>query len=154
VSSTKKRIFALIAVAFFTWGGLNTTGFCFSEMRYVPDKEFFARYLESTSIWLQPQLIQVRGFTGDPNVKSFERFERGSDYVQKYPDCCSYGAQVGVLPDSDYPPSFLKRFFGLTWGLVALHYRLQYVNGAGEPKEHQWFGQGWVDSCGHRVWHY
>jgi hypothetical protein len=149
-----KFLVVIAAVTFDVWGGLNVTGFCFSEMRYVPDKEFFARYLESTRIWLQPDLNQVRGHTGDPTVKSFESFGTGSDYLQKYPDCCSYGPQVGVTPDSDQPPSLIQRFFGQAWGLAALHYRLQYVNGAGQTKEYQWFAQGWVTSCGHHVWRY
>ena len=154
MSSIKRKILASIAVAFFAWGGLNTTGFCFSEMRYVPDKEFFARYLESTRILLQPQLIEVRGRTGDPSVKSYDSFEKGSDYIQKYPDCCSYGPQAGVTPDSEYPPSFSQSFFGQAWGLAAIHYHLQYVNGAGQTKEYQSFLQGWATSCGHAVKRY
>jgi hypothetical protein len=154
VSSTKGKIFALIAVAFFAWGGLNTSGFCFSEMRYVPDKEFFARYLESTQILLKPQLIQVRSRTGDPSVKSYVSFENGRDYLQKYPDCCSYGPQAGVTPDSDYPPSFSQVFFGQAWGLAAIHYHLQYVNGAGQTKEYQSFFQHWANPCGYAVRRY
>jgi hypothetical protein len=154
VSRTKKRIFVLIAVAFFAWGGLNTSGFCFSEMRYVPDKEFFARYLESTRILLNPDLLQVQGLTSDPSVKSYDSFDKGIDYLQKYPDCCSYGPQAGVTPDSDYPLSLSQSFFGRAWGLAAIHYHLQYVNGAGQAKEYQSFLQGWATSCGHAVKRY
>jgi hypothetical protein len=114
VSSTKKRIFALIAVAFFAWGGLNTTGFCFSEMRYVPDKEFFARYLESTVFYVHPQLYQVEDWTNDPDIKSFTEYRDGNDFLAKNPDCCSYGPQQGVSPESDLSrPTIFQRFFGL-----------------------------------------
>jgi hypothetical protein len=114
VSSTKKRIFALIAVAFFAWGGLNTSGFCFSEMRYVPDKEFFARYLESTVFYVHPQLYQVEDWTNDPDIKSFTEYRDGNDFLAKNPDCCSYGPQQGVSPESDLSrPTIFQRFFGL-----------------------------------------
>jgi hypothetical protein len=146
-----KFLVVIAAVTFDVWGGLNVTGFCFSEMRYVPDKEFFARYLESAGIYLRHDLNQVRGLTGDPNVKSFESFEKGSDYLQKYPDCCSHGPQVGIIPDSDYPPSFFQRFFGLVWGLAAIRYHLEYVNGASQTTEYQSFTQGWATSCGYSV---
>jgi hypothetical protein len=149
-----KVAFGVAAAAFLAWGGLNTSGFCFAEMRYVPDNELFARYLESNSVWLQPQLIQVQSSTGDPTVESYETFKSGMEYIQKYPDCCSYGPKPGVLPDSDYPPTIFQQFFGQVWGLVALRYRLQYVDGSGKTKTHQWFGEGWADSCGRRVWHY
>jgi hypothetical protein len=151
VISTKKRIFALIAVAFFAWGGLNTTGFCFSEMRYVPEMEFFARYLESAA-YVHPQLYQVKVWTKDPGVKSFTSYRDGNDYIAKNPDCCSYGPQQGVTPESNLSgPSFSQMFFGLVWGSVAVHDKLLYVDSAGKPKENASFVQHWVSPCGYFV---
>ena len=113
MSGLKGKFFALIAVAFFGWGELNTTGFCFSEMRYVPDKEFFARYLESTVFYVHPQLYQVRSWSNDPGVKSFTVYRDGIDFLAKNPDHCSYGPQQGVTPESDNSKS--KLFSKIFW---------------------------------------
>lgn len=147
----KAKYFAVIGLVFLGWGSLNTSGFCFNEMRYIPDQEFFARYLESTQILLRPDIIQVRGRVNDPNVKSFVSFDNGFDYLQRHPDCCSYGPQMGVIAESDQSPRFYQRFLGSVWGLVAIHYHLEYVNGQGQPSEYQQFIQSWINSCGNVV---
>jgi hypothetical protein len=146
-----KFLVVIAAVTFDVWGGLNISGFCFSEMRYVPDKEFFARYLESAA-YVHPHLYQVRNLTNEPGVRSFTDYRDGNDFLIKNPDCCSYGPQQGVNPDSNLSgPSFLQRFFGLVWGSVAVHNQLHYVDSAGNPKVHVSFFQHWVSPCGYFV---
>ena len=157
---TKSRIsrwyvFAGTATAaFLGWGTLNTTGFCFSEMRYVPDQEFFARYLEAQGTFVHVELYQIKNWTNDPSIKSIETYKDGFDYLQKHPDCCSYGPQKGVTAESARSPQFYQRFLGSVWGLIAVHHHVKYVDGVGQTKEFQSFTQGWVDPCGYRVWTY
>ena len=154
---TKSRIsrwyvFAGTATAaFLGWGTLNTTGFCFSEMRYVPDQEFFARFLESNEFFLHPEVWQIRNATNDPTVVSVLTYKDGADYLNKNPDCCSYGPQRGTFPESDPPVKFLQQFLGIAWGDVALHYRIKYLDKAGVQKEYKYFPQYWADSCGKQV---
>ena len=118
----------------------------------MPDIEFFARYLESSQVYIQPGLNSVRTWTGDPDVVSFTNYRDGADFIARNPDCCSYGPQAGVSAESDLSgPSLLQMFFGLVWGTVAVRERLYYMNSSGKSKVLETFFQKWVSPCGNFV---
>ena len=115
---------------------------------------FFARFLETRGAFVPPQLSQIRRWSNDPNIKKISSYKTGAEYLEKNPDCCSYGPQKGVTAESARYPRFYQRFLGSVWGLVAVRYNVPYVNGADQIKQFQSFTQGWVNPCGYSVWDY
>jgi hypothetical protein len=150
--ATRRTVLILAAVGgFLAWGSLNSSGFCFSEMRYVPDEEFLVRFLDSAPQLYRPSDAQIGNATGDTKAVPLIRYKTGAEYIAAHPDCCMLGAQKGVGTESDHHPGNLRRFLGIAWGLVAVHSRWTYIDNKGQEQKIAFFDQSWADSCGRHV---
>jgi hypothetical protein len=138
-------------ILFVVWGALNTSGFCFAELRYIPREEFFEKFLESKTLDLKPKVLQIRNWANDQTIQYTIPYKDAKDFMALNPECCDFGPAVGVLAESDRPPTFLQRFLGSAWGLVAVRFRYRYVDGQGQSKDLKFFTQFWADSCGTRI---
>lgn len=121
----------LIAIA---WGGLNWTGFCFSEFRYLSDEEFFERFLESNPSFLKPELWQIQNQLNDKTIRAVNPYKDAREYMSLFPDCCKFGWQKGALSEISNNPSIKERILGGAPKRVAARINWRYVDEKGQSQ--------------------
>ncbi|MGB3207697.1 MAG: hypothetical protein WBB28_22155 [Crinalium sp.] len=130
-----------VLIAYF---GLNYSGFCFAEMRYLSDiekiKSVFNYQIEHRipeRIINQNQKEKLYTYIG---TKNFE------EYVKENPDCCT------INPGGPYeiaPPSFLDRITGYNSGdVVVINFKGHYLDKNGKQEITQYQAAYFLLNCG------
>jgi hypothetical protein len=84
----------LPVIGFFIWGGMNYSGFCWAEKRWLSDEEridlAIAEVIKRKTAYLE------RGIGG---AKEYELIPYASieEFKQKNPDCCSIASYPGAV---------------------------------------------------------
>ena len=104
--------------------GLNLTGFCYSELRWLSDREFVAAAVEHEISW-------------GANAADYAS---SAEFYAANPECC----RVERFPVDLQMPGFFERIFGFHFVLVELFYKAKSRLGR-EAYYHQNIG---VSACG------
>lgn len=107
--SCKFLFLLLFIIPFIVWGGLNTTGFCWAEKRWLSEDEKINNVIQH--IYAQPPTV-FDSSKGVLVINPNKGYKTVEDFKKHNPNCCSVGAKD--FGDGIWAPqSILSEFFGL-----------------------------------------
>ncbi len=129
----------LFLVAFF---GLNYSGFCFAEMRYLSKEEKIRAVFN-----YQNNRTDLLAFViSKPPNYQYIRYKNFEEFLAENPDCCHVnpGGPYGV------PPSFfLDRIFGFDSGdVVVIDFKVRYLDEKGNQGSEKVQFENFLTNCG------
>ena len=102
--------------------GLNVSGFCYREFRYLSSEELFR-------VAVQSQAGRLEGMPDDPSLQA----AYAAEFVAAHPDCCS------IDRSSPFGSSVFADLFGFKLFLVRVQYRLSSAQVAAAPRDGQFY---------------
>ncbi len=134
-------LFLVIPLTLLGYFGLNYSGFCFAQMRYLSDEEKIRSVFNYQNARKSLYANELREHIP---YKSFD------EYIKENPDCCKINSKRG----HDVPsPSFVDRIFGFNSSdFIFTDFKRRYVDEKGKQiiKEFS-FGNS-VGNCGKVRW--
>jgi hypothetical protein len=114
----------ILAAPMIFFAGLNYSGFCFREMRYLTDemkiRSVFKEDNEATTV------VNEHGKT----IRRYIPYRSFEEFIKRNPNCCQ------INPGGPYelpPPYFLDRITGYYSGdIIVLNYKVRYQDEDGE----------------------
>jgi hypothetical protein len=135
-----------------TLGGLNVSGYCWSERRYLSDVELFRSAIKTTNFGYG----HLRAFTLSRivgyDIAELSPYSDVEQFIKENPDCCKfYHHGITKLQNAsggsiDVPLS--KKILGSAWAAVAIRARVKFVDAQRRPGLATREVVYWVDSCG------
>jgi hypothetical protein len=126
----------LIPLVYF---GLNYSGFCFAQKRYLSDEEKIRAEFDYQNSRNKLPLDNLP----DPKHIKYKSFD---EYIALYPECCS------VNPGGPYevsPVNFLDRIFGYNSGdVVVINFKVRYLDENGSLKTVENRFENYSRNCG------
>lgn len=123
----------------FIYFGLNYSGFCFAEKRYLSDEEKIRAEFDYQN---SRDTLPLDNFP-DPKHIKYKSFD---EYVALYPECCS------VNPGGPYevaPVEFLARILGYNSGdVVVINFQVRYLDENGLLKTVENRYENYSRNCG------
>ena len=124
-----------------TFFGLNYSGFCFAQMRYLSNEEklksVFNYQIENK---IYEKVFNQKKYYTYVGTKSFD------EYVKKYPDCCT------INPGGPYEfgqSSPLYRITGYNSGdVIVINFKGRYLDRNGNQKFQQYKAAYYLLNCG------
>ena len=107
--------------------GLNYSGFCFSKIRYLSNKERIKLAFNSLN---NANRLRIKVSGKGYEDRKFIQYKSFEQYITENPDCCEVSPPRGSpeLP----PPSMLGRMFGYHSGeYVRIYYKVRYLDDNG-----------------------
>jgi hypothetical protein len=129
----RKIIFLLLlstpAISYF---GLNYSGFCFDEMRYLSQEDKVRAVFDDLNN--QKEIRKIKHI----KYKSFD------EYLKENPDCCVVNPSYTDLP----APSLINRLFGYYSGdYVRIKYKMRYLDTNGKLKIQELVDDSLLGNC-------
>ncbi len=123
--------------------GLNYSGFCFDQMRYLTDEEKI-RSVFDTQNKRTDLLYRVHV---DPNNNKYIPYKGFDEYIALYPECCS--VNPGGLFYEVPPAKFLDRIFGYdSRDIVVTKFQVRYLDENGSLKTAETRFDNYMANCG------
>lgn len=128
-----------VLLILFVYYGLNYSGFCFAEKRYLSDEEKIrAEFDYQNSRDTLP-------LDNPPNSEHI-KYKSFDEYIALYPKCCA------VNPGGSYevsPVEFLDRIFGYNSGdVVVINFQVRYLDENGSLKTVENRYENYSRNCG------
>lgn len=132
-----------VLLILFLYFGLNYSGFCFAEKRYLSNEEkikaVFDYQNKRTDL-----LIRVNV---ERSSNKYIKYESFNEYIKENPNCCE------VNPGGVYdipPPSFLYPIFGgsPSGDVVVINFKVRYLNEKGKQRAKEIRFENLVTNCG------
>ncbi len=112
---------------FIVYGSLNYSGFCFSELRYLPDKERISRAITEINKGRYLERGVINSKTGKKEkILEPVPYENVEAFLDANPDCCVLVPKDRKYGDDYPPPIFLDRIFGSCNYIIAVDYVYKY----------------------------
>ena len=123
----------------FGYFGLNYSGFCFAEMRYLSNEEKIRAVFDYQNSRNKLPLDNLQ----HPKHIKYKSFD---EHITLYPECCS------VNPGGPYevpPTNFLDRIFGYNSGdVVVINFQVRYLDENGSLKTVSNRFDNYLQNCG------
>ena len=141
------RVYGLllgIPVAILTLiSGLNYSGFCFEEGRYLSDKERIRLIFDAINSQTSLPVLTVDRGTQYYDHLPYASFD---DYLAENPDCCK------INPGGWYdlpPPTLLDRISGEYSGkVIVINFKVRYLDENGELRMQNIKSESKSENCG------
>ncbi len=129
----------------FGYFGLNYSGFCFAQMRYLSDEEKLRLAFNSINN-AEELAVEIKdGKIVDREHIPYKSFD---EYIKENPDCCKINPPGGSdLP----PPRFSDRIFGYHSGeLIVINFKVRYIDDEGKQRIKEIRIPKTLQNCGKR----
>ena len=136
----------------FIYFGLNYSGFCFAQKRYLSNKEKiravfnYQNSRDTLSINNFPNPEQVKDQSFDGYNLTHIKYKSFDEYIALYPECCS------VNPGGGYevpPVNFIDRIFGYhSSDVVVINFHARFLNKNGESETVEVRFDNYLQNCG------
>ncbi len=147
----RNKIFLLtlvigIPLAILGYFGLNYSGFCFAQMRYLSDEEKISSVFDYQNA--RRDLLNVVGV--EKRIYNYIKYESFDEYIKENPDCCKINSEK----THDVPvPWFLDRIFGFNSGdFIFTDFKVRYVDEKGKQRTKEYRFENSVQNCGKVRW--
>lgn len=122
--------------------GLNYSGFCFAEQRYLSDEEKIRAVFDYQN---SRDTLPIDNFPGIEYPKHI-KYKSFDEYIALYPECCS----VNLGGPYEIPPrKFLDRIFGYNSGdVVVINFQVRYLDENGSLKTGENRFDNYLQNCG------
>ncbi|NEP80189.1 MAG: hypothetical protein F6K17_26255 [Okeania sp. SIO3C4] len=133
-------------VLFLLYAGLNVSGFCFAEMRYLSDEDKFRKVFEGMNSQKTLRIKTTKN--GKLQSQRYEqiKYESFEQFMEINPDCCA------VDPGGPYevaPFDFGERITGSATGeVIVVNYIINYLDENGKRKSHKLKFETVQGNCG------
>ncbi|MBD2244813.1 hypothetical protein [Nostoc sp. FACHB-888] len=128
-----------VLLILFIYFGLNYSGFCFAEMRYLSNEEKIRAVFDYQN---SRDTLPIKNFP-DPKHIKYKSFD---EYIALYTKCCS------VNPGGPYevpPTKFLDRILGYDSGdVVVINFKVRYLNENGSLETAEVRFDNYLQNCG------
>jgi hypothetical protein len=141
-----------VLLIIFIYFGLNYSGFCFAEMRYLSDEEKIRAVFDyqnsrnTLPLDNAPDPKHVKDKSFDGYNLAHIKYKSFDEYIALYPECCS------VNPGGPYevpPAKFLDRIFGYNSGdVVVINFHVRYLDENGSLKTVENRFENYLQNCG------
>lgn len=141
-----------VLLILFVYFGLNYSGFCFAQKRYLSNEEKIRAVFDYQN---SRDTLPINNFPNSEQVKdkSFDgynlahiKYKSFDEYIALYPECCS------VNPGGGYevpPVNFLERIFGYRSGdVVVINFHARFLKKNGEIKTVKVRFDNYLQNCG------
>lgn len=129
----------LLILFLFVYFGLNYSGFCFAEKRYLSDEDKIRAEFDYQN---SRNTLPLDNFP-DPKHIKYKSFD---EYIALYPKCCA------VNPGGPYevaPAKFLDRILGYNSGdVVVINFQVRYLDENGSLKTVENRFENYSHNCG------
>lgn len=134
-------LFLGIPLAIFGYFGLNYSGFCFAQMRYLSDEEKLRSVFEYQNA---RKYLHANGLREHIKYGSFD------EYIKENLDCCKINSEK----THDVPvPWFSDRIFGFNSGdFIFTDFKVRYVDEKGKQRTKEVRFENAVQNCGKVRW--
>ena len=123
--------------------GLNYSGFCFDQMRYLTDEE----KIRSVFDYQNKRTDLLYRVHIDPNNNKYIPYKSFDEYIALYPECCS--VNPGGLFYEVPPAKFLDRIFGYdSRDIVVTEFQVRYLDENGSLKTAEIRFNNYMANCG------
>ena len=117
-----KFIVGLVALILFAWGGLNTTGFCIPERRYLTDAEQIEVALNNV---YHSHIADYKYRSGVGSSGPLVKYADFEEFKALNIDCCS----LTPVANEGFRGSTMRRVFGTFRAFVDVKYREENTSG-------------------------
>ncbi|MBD2247727.1 hypothetical protein [Nostoc sp. FACHB-888] len=128
-----------VLLILFVYFGLNYSGFCFAEKRYLSNEEKIRAEFDYQN---SRNILPIENFPVPKHIK-YKSFD---EYIALYPECCS------VNPGGPYevsPEKFLDRILGYNSGdIVVINFHARYLNKNGKIETVETRLENYSGNCG------
>jgi len=128
-----------VLLILFVYFGLNYSGFCFAEKRYLSNEEKIRAVFDYQN---SRDVLPIENFP-DPKHIKYKSFD---EYIALYPECCS------VNPGGPYevpPVNFIDRIFGYHSGdVVVINFHARFLNKNGKLETVEVRFDNYLQNCG------
>lgn len=129
-------VLVLLSLRVLVWGGLNMTGFCWAEKRWLSDEEKIVKAID-----IDNSISYVRIDTpvnGGVSLESFDRisYKDANDLITQNPNCC----RIERRKPKSYPDNKLGRLFAGSFtgddsgDDISINYNAKYRDQKGTEK--------------------
>ena len=121
--------------------GLNYSGFCFAEKRYLSKEEKIRAVFN-----YQNNRGDLLKFVDNANPKEYIKYKSFEEFLAENPDCCHInpGGPYGVPPSS-----FWDRIFGFDSGdVVVVDFKVRYLDEKGNHGFEEVQFENFLTNCG------
>ncbi|MDJ0615780.1 MAG: hypothetical protein QNJ63_03365 [Calothrix sp. MO_192.B10] len=120
-------LFLIIPLTLLGYFGLNYSGFCFAQIRYLSDEEKLRLAFNSIN---NAEKLDVENKDGKSVYREQIPYKSFDEYIKENPDCCKINPRGGSdLP----PPRFSDRIFGYHSGeLIVINFKVRYIDDNGK----------------------
>ncbi len=134
-------LFLVIPLTLLGYFGLNYSGFCFAQMRYLSDEEKIRSVFDTQNA---RKSLYTNGLREHIKYKSFD------EHIKENPDCC----KINPKRSHDVPsPSFVDRIFGFNSGdFIFIDFKVRYVDEKGKQRVKEFSFENAVQNCGKVRW--
>lgn len=132
-----------IPLAIFGYFGLNHSGFCFAQMRYLSDEEKIRLAFNSIN---NAEKLAVQIKDGQTVYREHIPYKSFDEYFKENPDCC----KIQPLEGSKFaPPWFLERIFGFYSGeIIVTNFKVRYIDDEGKRRIQEIHVAESLENCG------
>lgn len=131
-----------VLLILFVYFGLNYSGFCFAEKRYLSNEEKIRAVFD----YQNKRTDLLYRVHVEPNNNKYIPYKSFDEYIALYPECCS------VNPGGPYevpPAKFLDRIFGYHSGdIVVTNFQVRYLDENGSLKTAEVRFDNYLENCG------
>ena len=139
------RNYIIIFFVFYT--GMNYSGFCFKEIRYLTDKEKIQRVFNYQN---NREAMPIE--STNKGTQYYKQIKYGSfeEFLKDNPNCCAVNPGGGYdLP----PPDFWDRIFGYNSGdAIVLNFNVRYLDEKGNQQSRKIKFENALTNCGIVKW--
>ena len=131
-----------VLLILFVYFGLNYSGFCFAEKRYLSDEEKVRAVFDYQN---SRDTLPIKNFPGISYPKHI-KYKSFDEHIALYPECCSLNPGGGY----EVPPTeFLDRILGYDSGdVVVINFKVRYLDENGSLKTGEKRFDNYLENCG------
>ncbi len=127
--------------------GLNYSGFCFDQMRYLTDEEKIRSAFEGQNSRDRLPIDNLPPEYPHPRYPKHIKYKSFDEYIALYPECCS--VNPGGLFYEVPPAKFLDRIFGYdSRDIVVTKFQVRYLDENGSLKTAETRLDNYMANCG------
>lgn len=131
-----------VLLILFIYFGLNYSGFCFAEKRYLSNEEKIRAVFD----YQNKRTDLLHRVHIEPNSNKYIQYKSFDEYIVLYPECCS------VNPGGGYevpPRKFLDRILGYNSGdVVVINFQVRYLDENDSLKTAEIRFDNYLQNCG------
>jgi len=141
-----------VLLILFVYFGLNYSGFCFAEKRYLSDEEKvravfdYQNSRDTLPLDNAPDPKHVLDKSFDGYNLAHIKYKSFDEHIALYPECCSLNPGGGY----EVPPTkFLDRIFGYNSDdVVVINFQVRYLDENGSLKTGEKRFDNYLENCG------